>query len=241
MGRKDIDKLREKVGTFDEPVDAPIGAVQLPATGVKLDRRGNPKPLQSGQDEHPEPAPRGTGTRTRTRKQPDPELAFTTELFVADPVERSVLAACHKALSGTQLTVDQLRRKLVAKEFDEAAIEHAIERCIAAGLLDDDRFTEAFVESRVRRGHGAQRIRQDLFQRGVDRASVDAALALHQESGALDEAAVVAAQRKFARIDLDDAKARNKAFRWLLSRGYSSAQADAALRSLRQERADAES
>lgn len=239
MGRKDIDKLREQVGTFVEPIDAPIGAVQLPATGVKLDRRGNPRPLQSGQDEHPEPAPRST--TKRTRRQPEPELAFATELFVADPVERSVLAACHKALAGTQLTVGQLRTKLVAKEFDESAIESGIERCIAAGLLDDERYAEAFVESRVRRGHGAQRIRQDLARRGIDRALVDAALAQHQESGAMDEAAVVAARAKFARVQLDDSKTRAKALRWLMSRGYSPPQAYAALAALRQERADAES
>lgn len=231
--RRDIDELKEKVGTFD----APIGSVQLPATGVRLDRRGNPKALQSGQDEHPEPASRGS----RRTRQPEPELAFTTDLFAGDPVERSVLAACHKALAGTQLTVAELRKKLAAKEFEAEAIELGIDKCTAAGLLDDTRYAEQYVASRVRRGQGAQRIRQDLARRGIDRSLVDAALAGHQEEGALDAAAIDAARKKFARIDLDDAPARAKAMRWLLSRGYSSSQADGALRAVRQERADAES
>jgi SOS response regulatory protein OraA/RecX len=51
---------------------------------------------------------------------------------------------------------------------------------------------------------------------------------------------VEAARRKFARVDLDEAAAKAKALRWLLSRGYSSSQAYAALATLRQERADAE-
>lgn len=231
--RTDIDRLTQRVGTYD----APIGTVQLPETGVVYDKRGNPKPLQSGQDEHPEAAPREPGTRRK--RQPEPELAFTTDLFVADPAERSVLAACHKALAGRQITVHELRTKLVTKEFEPEVIDLAIDKCTAAGLLDDERYATAFVESRVRRGHGAQRIRQDLARRGIDRALVDVALAEHQESGALDDGAVDAARKKFARLDLEDAKVRAKALRWLMSRGYSSAQCYAAVGMLRQERADA--
>ncbi|MCW2925083.1 MAG: hypothetical protein JWM98_2487 [Thermoleophilia bacterium] len=231
--RRDIEELRGKVGTFE----APIGSVQLPETGVRYDKRGNPRPLQSGQDEHPEPAPRGAGGTTRKRRQPEPELAFTTELFSGDPEHRAVFSACHKALAGRQITVEELRRKLVKAEHSPEAIEYGIERCVANGLLDDERYVTAFVESRVRRGHGAQRIRQDLAQKGIDRAVTDAALAEHQESGALDDAAVDAAWKKFARLDLEDGKVRAKALRWLLSRGYSSGQAYAALGAVRADRA----
>ena len=70
MARGDIDKLRKKVGTFDEPVAAPIGAVQLPSDGVRYDKRGNPKPLQSGQDEHEERAPREPGLVPPARDEP---------------------------------------------------------------------------------------------------------------------------------------------------------------------------
>lgn len=230
MGRRDIDKLKDRVGTFE----APIGSVQLPETGVRYDKRGNPKPLQSGQDEHPEPAPRGS----RRRRQPEPELEFTTDLFEQDPKQRAVLTACHKALAGRQLTVDELRRKLRKAEFEPSEVDHGIERCTAAGLLDDRRYATAYVESRVRRGHGAARIRQDLARRGIDRALTDELLVEHADSGALEDAAFDAVRRKFARVDLEDAKSRAKAMRWLLSRGYTSAQADGALRTLRQDRAD---
>jgi regulatory protein len=231
--RRDIDELKDKVGTFD----APIGAVQLPERGVRYDKRGNPKPLQSGQDEHAEDGPRPK----RPKRQPEPELAFTTDLFAGDPEHRKVLSACHKVLAGTQVTETQLRRKLQAKGFEPDDIEHGIERCRAAGLLDDERYAREFVESRVRRGHGAQRIRQDLAQRGVERTLVDSLLALHQDDGALDAAAIDAARRKFARIDLEDAAARAKALRWLQSRGYGYGQAEAAVRTVRQEQADATS
>lgn len=228
--QKPLDKLRETVGTFE----APIGSVQLPETGVRYDKRGNPKPLQSGQDEHPEPGPRVP----RAKRKPEPALEFTTDLFSADPAERKVLTACHKVLAGTQVTTDQLRRRLVKAGFEAQDVEFGIDKCTDAGLLDDARYADQWVETRVRRGHGPARIRQDLAQRGIDRAIVDAALAEHADPEALADAAVDAARRKFARVDLDDRTARAKALRWLFSRGYSSAHADAALRVVRQEQAD---
>ncbi len=232
MARTDIDKLREHVGTFE----APIGSVQLPETGVRYDKRGNPKPLQSGQDEHPEPAPRGP---RKPRQPPEPELAFTTELFAQDPAERKLLAACHKALSGSLETSTQLRRKLVKQGFGPDEVELGIERCTSAGLLDDRAYAATFIESRVRRGHGAARIRQDLGQRGIDRQLVDELLAENVDPEAMEDAALEAARRKLARVDLDDAAARSKGLRWLLSRGYSSPQASGAIAALRRERADA--
>jgi len=228
--RRGIDELKERVGTFD----APIGAVQLPETGVRYDKRGNPKPLQSGQDEHEDPLP---GER-RARKPKEPELAFTTDLFVQDPEERAVLTACHKALAGRQVTEHELRSKLVKGGHEPDVIEVGVAKCIAAGLIDDRRYVEAFVESRVRRGHGAQRIRQDLQRRGVDRVLVDEFLVEPKESGAFDDAALEAARRKAARLDLADAKSRAKLTRWLMARGYASGQAYEAVRVIQREHAD---
>lgn len=233
MGRKDMDKLRETVGSFE----APIGSVQLPETGVRYDKHGNPKPLQSGQDEHPEPGERAP----RAKRAAEPELEFTTDLFAADPAERKVLTACHKALAGTQVTTDQLRRKLAKAGFDPQDVELGIDKCAAAGLLDDGFYASQWVASRVRRGHGPARIRQDLAQRGVDRSVVEAALAEHADPDALAEAAAEAARRKYARVDLEDRAVRAKALRWLLARGYSSSHADAALRVVRKEQADGQS
>jgi regulatory protein len=235
-GRNDIKRLRRKVGTFDEPiVDAPIGAVQLPTTGVKYDRHGNPKPLLSGQDSHDD-EPDDHVRVPRAKKQKEPELAFTTGFFVEDPAKVRAMTTCHKVLADKFVTEHQLREKLKKAEHEPEMIDHAIERCIAGGLIDDVRYAEQWVESRARRGHGARRISQDLSQRGIDRAIVATAMEAVHESGALDEGAIDAARKKFARVDLTDAKARSKAMRWLLGRGFSGAQANAAIAAVREER-----
>ncbi|MCW2956722.1 MAG: recombination regulator RecX [Thermoleophilia bacterium] len=230
--RGDIDRLKERVGTFE----APIGSVQLPETGVRYDKRGNPKPLQSGQDEHPEPGDRAP----RKRKPKEPELAFSTDLFIMDPEEQKVLSACHKALAGRQITEHELRTKLAKGEFEAERVEHAVTKCREQGLIDDLRYATAYVESRVRRGHGAQRIRQDLARRGIAREITEGLLVEAKDDGALDEGAVAAARKKFARVDLADRTVESKAVRWLLTRGYSSGQAYAAVRVVRGEQADSE-
>lgn len=150
-----------------------------------------------------------------------------------------VLGACHRVLADRQVTAAELRRKL--SSFSPAEVDHAIERCQAAGLLDDERYAESYVESRMRRGHGALRIRHDLLRRGIDRATIDAQLARLEQSDALADAALDAARRKFARLQLDESAERARVVRWLAGRGYTSSQAHATLERLRQERAGSES
>jgi len=235
--RKDIKRLRRKVGTFDEPViDVPIGAVQLPTTGVKYDRHGNPKPLLSGQVSHDD-EPDDHVRAPRRKKEKVPELAFQTDFFVEAPEISKALTQCHKVLADKFVTEHQLREKLVKAECEPEAIEEALERCRKAGLLDDRRYAGQWVESRARRGHGARRISQDLRQRGVDQVLIAEALETVTENGALDVGAVDAARKKFARVDLDDAKARAKGLRWLMGRGFSSGQCYAAIAAVRAERA----
>lgn len=233
--RRDMEQLTRRYGTFD----APIGTVQVPETGVLYDKRGNPKPLQSGQDFHPElerdpDAPRPK----RKKRQPEPELQFSTDLFQADPRERAALTTCHKVLASRVVTEQQLRDKLVAAEHDDDMIEFALERCRVGGLVDDAAYARSWVESRIRRGHGARRIERDLAQKGVAKDHVAAALAELAGNDELDTGAIDAARKKAARLDLEDAATRAKLQRWLVGRGYSFAQVNDAVRAIRTEHAD---
>ena len=46
----------------------------------------------------------------------------------------------------------------------------------AQGLLSEERFTEQYVASRLDRGHGPRRIREELRRRGIDAAAAGEAL-----------------------------------------------------------------
>jgi len=67
----------------------------------------------------------------------------------------------------------ELHKKLMKFGFDTDISDDAIEGLINDGLQSDQRFVEAFIQSRINQGKGPTRIRVDLSQRGVSDSVVD--------------------------------------------------------------------
>jgi len=67
----------------------------------------------------------------------------------------------------------ELRNKLTKFGFDADVSDAAIERLVDDGLQSDQRFAEAFIQSRIHQGKGPTRIRVDLSQRGVSDSVID--------------------------------------------------------------------
>src|SRR5438067_1636733 len=61
----------------------------------------------------------------------------------------------------------ELRRKLAAKDFDRETVDATIARLREEKWLDDARFAEAFVRTRMRKRVGRLRIRRELIAAGV--------------------------------------------------------------------------
>ena len=64
-----------------------------------------------------------------------------------------------------------LRRRLLQKQHPPAAVDGALDRLSAAGLLDDARFALDYAGAQARRGRGPARLVRDLQSQG-DRKSV---------------------------------------------------------------------
>lgn len=113
----------------------------------------------------------------------------------------------------------ELSRKLRKRGAPEELIEAALSRLAEEGLLSEARYLESFVSYRARAGHGPQRIREELAQRGLARADIDQAL---RDSG-IDWFAQLREvwQRKFAGQLPADARMRAQQGRFLVYRGYS--------------------
>jgi regulatory protein len=77
-----------------------------------------------------------------------------------------------------------LGRRLLRKGHPRAAVEAALERAAALGLLDDAAFARNFVQSRAARGRGPSRLIRDLLGMGVERSLIDRALAAEWPEGA---------------------------------------------------------
>lgn len=119
----------------------------------------------------------------------------------------------------------EVERRLARAEFEPDVIASVLEDLERAGLVDDARFSQEWVESRARRKKfGRARLAMELRRKGVDRQQVEQAV-----SG-MDEAAEVAAALELAakRWSADSAEAdpaergaaRRRLAAYLQRRGY---------------------
>jgi regulatory protein len=155
------------------------------------------------------------------------------EIRAASSGER-VMGDAYRLLGHRARSREELRRRLLAKEHDEHAVEAALERLAADGFLDDAAFARSYVaDKRHLASWGVERIRRGLRQLGVDSLVVDEALGAGAGDGAeeaeeLDRAFAVLRRRGAPKQPLD--AARRRAFQALQRRGFSSPVAYAAVR-----------
>jgi regulatory protein len=94
-----------------------------------------------------------------------------------------VLDAAARFLEARSRSVAEVRRRLTGAGYRAGLVEGAIERLLELGMLDDEAFARAWVESRDRaRPRGERAIREELRLKGIDRASVDLVLADRREA-----------------------------------------------------------
>jgi regulatory protein len=86
----------------------------------------------------------------------------------------AVLAAAARFLEARPRSVVEVRRRLTGAGYRPALVDGAIERLLELGMLDDRAFAEAWITSRDRaRPRGERVLRQELHQKGIDRAVID--------------------------------------------------------------------
>ena len=135
-------------------------------------------------------------------------------------------------LARREHSVEELRGKLASRGYEAGDVETTLEHLEERGLLSDERFAEAFLRSRRKRGQGPLKIRAQLMQRGVSAGMIDAAL-----SGAgvdWERCADAARRRRFGDSPPADRSERARQARFLTARGFSSGQVAEALLSERQ-------
>ena len=95
-----------------------------------------------------------------------------------------VLEAAARFLEVRSRSVAEVRRRLTSNGYRPDLIDGAITRMTELGMLDDQAFARAWVESRDRsRPRGERAIRVELSQKGVDRVVIDEVLAARRAGG----------------------------------------------------------
>ncbi|WP_050114162.1 recombination regulator RecX [Yersinia thracica] len=150
-----------------------------------------------------------------------------------------LLSRAMRLLSQRDHSESELRRKLAAQPFsakgnwgkrtgsgdcepaaeiDPKVIEQIVAYCYQHNWLDDSRFATSYINSRSRKGYGAQRIRSELMQKGVDKELIQVAFEISEIDWCL--LAKEIAQRKFSEVLPVEWKEKAKVQRYLLYRGF---------------------
>jgi regulatory protein len=85
-----------------------------------------------------------------------------------------------RMLAGREHSGYELKLKLKKKAFSDSDIDEVIAQLIIDKYLNDERFTEIFVNSKIKRGLGPMRIQLELQQRSVDESLIGAYLDFNQ-------------------------------------------------------------
>ncbi|WP_434086826.1 regulatory protein RecX [Shewanella psychrotolerans] len=122
----------------------------------------------------------------------------------------------------------QIKTKLIQKGFELTEIDPVLDRCVDNGYLDDQRFAALLLRSHISKGHGHNRIRQSMAQKGLSKETIETAL--NNSDCDWFELARTKADKKFASSGaIVDQKERARRTRYLLAQGFTYEQVTYAL------------
>jgi regulatory protein len=137
-------------------------------------------------------------------------------------------------------STSELRRKLLAKRFEEEVIDATMKRLGEEKWLDDERFAEAFVRTRANKRVGKLRILRELRAAGVESDAARIAVRENVDPEREQEqlkALCLKRMRMLARRHGEEFLAtdegRNKLTVWLLNQGYDAALVQSVIREIR--------
>jgi regulatory protein len=137
-----------------------------------------------------------------------------------------VEAACRaglRALAARGRARRDLRRRLIQKQHPPGAVDEALARLDAQGLLDDRRFALEYAARHAAGGRGPARLVADLLSKGVDPQLAHAAVSEALAEEGVDSARTaraVAARRAAQLNDVPPAVRKRRLLAYLARRGY---------------------
>lgn len=127
-----------------------------------------------------------------------------------------------RLLSRREHSEQELKAKLLSRDVPAACVASVLADLKQRGYLSDRRFTEMFVRSRMQRGQGPVKIRQELCARGVTDDVIEQYL---DPSDRMWESVLRKAwSKKFGEAVPGDYKEWAKQARFLQSRGFTAQQ-----------------
>ena len=131
-----------------------------------------------------------TGEEREISADEETAFRFASACLQAEKAAFRLIARAEQCTSG-------IARKLEKRKFDAACIKTVISRLTELKLLDDRRYAQLWLESRLRVSRSPRRLLSSLCAKGIDRDDAEAAM-----KAALDEEAEFAMLTRFAKRHL---------------------------------------
>jgi regulatory protein len=135
----------------------------------------------------------------------------------------NVRMAAMNLLSLREHSAKELQVKLAKKFVSVDLVSGVIQKLQDDGLQSDERFTEAFVNMRLRQGKGALVIRMELKEKGIGSDLIAKYIASVENTVNWNQMALKAYEKKYGKDPISDLKEKAKRIRFLNARGFSSA------------------
>ena len=112
----------------------------------------------------------------------------------------------------------ELKNKLLKKSFESSLIYEVIDKLVAKKLVNNERFADAYVSSRKRKGFGPKKIFFELQQRGIEESISNKAI--FNDSNDWCTLAQKVFLKKFKNGVSTDFKEKSKQQNFMISRGF---------------------
>jgi regulatory protein len=126
--------------------------------------------------------------------------------------------AAVRLLAAREHSRKELLGKLAARGFARERIELVLNALAQQDLQSDARFTEQYIEGRVRKGNGPLRIRAELRERGIDEGQIEQGLEAYAEQWQDQLQRVL--EQKYGETEAEDRKELARRARFLEYRGF---------------------
>jgi regulatory protein len=98
------------------------------------------------------------------------------EILKAEEIRKAKESA-FRLLGYRDRSVSEIRKRLIGSDFHEDTVEEVIKQLSGCGLLNDDKFSKGWVNSRIAaKPMGRARLAWELRSKGVDASTVESAL-----------------------------------------------------------------
>ena len=123
-----------------------------------------------------------------------------------------------KLLTRREYSAFELREKLLTKGFTSECIDYLISELRAKKLQCDNRFTESYINMRIRRGFGPIKIAAELKHRRIDPEIIKTLLSSHEHNWKFIARALC--DKKFGRDGSNSFANLTKQNRFLMNKGF---------------------